>query len=67
MNSFYVKSCADCPFQNTDAEYCNAADEDVAVWFHAAQDTVPENCPLRLGPVVVSLIKAGNCLNLVDQ
>lgn len=59
MNSFVVRSCADCPFQNTDAEYCNAADEYVAVWSHAAQEVAPEDCPLRIGPVVVSLVRIG--------
>ena len=56
MNEFLVNGCKDCPFQNTDTAYCNVADEDIYVWSHEAQEVAPENCPLRVGPVVVSLI-----------
>lgn len=57
MSSFVVKGCADCPFRNADSGSCNAADKYVAVWFHVVQEKAPENCPLRIGPVVVSLVQ----------
>lgn len=53
MNKIYINGCGDCPFQNTDAEVCNATDAKIPVWSPENDRHPPEQCPLWGGGVLV--------------
>jgi hypothetical protein len=56
-----VHSCQDCPFSNNDNEYglngCNIKQLNLDNWEQLPSDKVHDDCPLKVGEVIVKLKK----------